>query len=221
MKAEDLIVQAGTAHGIDLRSVAGNASNTKGAARKRRRSRKERQEHPSDEEDVKGSQRRNWRALRNFLEELGIGAAGIPADSYGWCAIVWSLNIHRGKKVRSILHHGLLEECQKLSQRYLWDDTVRLANGRYEYYRESLCGLLLLEEVEPAKFRGNTERYVRELGVTEEDWSKDLSYKYQALQVRYQTWHRDAMAHIQRRINGDPEDAEYLGACENFIEARP
>ena len=213
MRAEDLLTQIGTPHGIDFKSVAGNSSNTKGDARKRRRSREEVRDNPGGGEDAKGTAYRTSRALTKFIESLGLGAQGISSEGYGWSSVVWTLNISRSPRVRAILHTGLLGECVKLSARYRWKDTVRHRNGEDDNYIEDLCRLVLMEEWEKAKFSGNRQRYLDVMRVTEEVWDKDLGYKYQALQVAYQTWFSGTMGVIQRRINGEPLEAEYLEEC--------
>ena len=219
MRAEDLLTQTGTAHGIDFKSVAGNSSNTKGAAKKRRRSREEVRENPGGGEDAKGTAYRTSRALTRFIESLGLGAQGISSEGYGWSAVVWTLNISRSPRVRAILHTGLLGECVKLAARYRWKDTVRKRNGENDDYLEALCRLVLAEECDKAKFAENIpievklQRYLDALHVTQETWDKDLGFKYQALQVAYQTWFSGAMGVIQRRINGEPLEAEYLEEC--------
>ena len=221
MLAEDLLTQTATAHGIDFKSVAGNSSNTKGAAKKRRREPEEKRDNPGGGDSAKGSASRTSRALTRFLETLGLASKGIPSDGYGWCAVVWTLNISRSPRVRAILHTGLLKECVRLSERYQWKDTVRHRNGEDNHYIEDLCCLVLAEEWRKDQFVGNEtitpeqvaavryQRYLDAMHVTKDVWDKDLGFKYQALQIRYDTWRQEAMSTIQRRLNGEPMVGEY------------
>lgn len=215
MQAEELL-NAANARSIDLKAVAGSSSDTKGVARKRKLTASERKQRNEEKlgtdvvDTAQGRQSRSGKLFRNFLEDFGIAAAGV--DGYREAALWWTCDVHRSSELRAYLHFGLLLELSTLARRYRWRDTVRERNGSYENYAERLCDLVLFEEVEPAKFKDNLERYCEMMRVTPHVWRMDLAFKYQHLRVAYHAWLEGARRPIQRRINGVPDDAEYAEA---------
>lgn len=231
LRAEDLLLQGSSEHHVDFVAVAGSSSNTKGAARKRRRHRWQELYGQDPEPDgrsnklpshaipetVHGSSTRSSKRPVWGTPELAMGAAGI--DDIAWEAA--NLRIApeshgRNKAVRFLLH-ALRDAAFEMAKRYRWPLYVRLAKGEDESYLEDLYHLVLFEELYKAKFHGHPEQPVdpaksraEKMGVTVAEWERVLARPYAHLQQAFESWYRRAEGMIQRRIMGEEAPEDYV-----------
>lgn len=192
---EDLIAIA-TAHGIELQYIAGAASNTKGVARRRKRTRMEVRLGLEVVETVDGRQTRSSRRPAWSIAELGQAAGGVPETP--WNAAFYSLAGDRD--LYWALWLPLANEAFRIARRERWAARVRGEDGRLMFYQPDLACLVLDEDAHQDIFARAPGLYACCLGVTQAVWDSALESKFRSVKGSYRRWLDIALGMIQRRM---------------------
>lgn len=193
MDAADLI-QLAQARGIDLKFIAGVASNTHGAARKRARTEDEIDLGLPIRESVQGRQTRTYRRPSWTVAELGQAAASLGP-------VPWSAALYSFAGARDgywILWHALTNEAQRLAKRENWPPRVKGEDGRPQCYREELAELVLTEDANKHLFLAAPQLYAACMKVQPIIWESHLSDPFRSLKASYERWLGIARASIAR-----------------------
>ena len=210
MKAADLVVLA-SAHGIDISHTVASETNTRGAARPRRRTELERASGLPVRETVEGKASRVVRPREWTHAETGIAAGGKRIGLHGalelrlqrmpWFAVQYSWAGDRD--VYQELHRGLTLSALKIAEQQHWPWQIGMANGKRDYYIERLTELVLDEEGYKRAFTEAPGLYAIYMGVTPQTWSKPLFGFFLTVQERYQRWIELARGTIQAKLRTD------------------
>jgi hypothetical protein len=182
MRAAELITIAGT-RGIDLKHIAGNASNIHGIARKRERTKQE-LISGVDVEPTRGRGSRVYRRPEYTVAEVGQAAKDVPRMP--WLAARYSWG--RDRSNYRELHAGLTQAAFKQKERENWPWRVVKLNGLPGYYIEELGQLVLGYEAFMAEFTAYPVLYSASLGVSDEIWSATLAPCFLSLHQTYKDW---------------------------------
>ncbi len=208
MNAAELLCIA-TAHGINLKYVAGVASKTDGIARKRvlthleRKARRKEKLSMDVDPTASGKGSRTYRRPAWSIAELGQAAHGLPKRP--WLAAQYSWAGDRTYETWTDLFWGLAAYADNAASREGWPATVRRLDGRPRPYVHELVQLTLEEQ-------GDFRRHFMEhagplhaayMNVGPNVWSKTLADPFDNIKGRYEAWLATARRAIQRRISGD------------------
>lgn len=197
MNAQELVTLAAT-RGIDLAHVAGNASDTKGVARRRTRTLTERRLGLHVVESAEGTETRSSRAPYYSHAELGLAAAALPRMPF--LALQYSIAGHCDDFGQ--LHRGLMVEELALATRERWPWQVEKFDGTRGWYAQELAGLVLDADRHGPIFRESPGLYAVYLGVSEEVYRVKMEPLYRSLANEHGRWIATALGWIQRRISG-------------------
>jgi hypothetical protein len=201
MLAHDLIALC-TAKGVDLSHVGGSASDTKGLARPRKRTRREVELGIDVAPTAKGPGSRIYRRPTWSLAELGQAAKDVPRIP--WLAAQYS---YAGDMSGYWdLWHALALEAHKIGRNEGWAARVMNTSGYPQYYHGTLAALVLDADLHRAIFAASPLVYSIYLNVTPETWERLLSPRYDALQQRYERWLDIARGIIQRWLSATDEE---------------
>ena len=196
MKAEDLIALA-AGHGIDLRAVAGAASNLDGVARLRRLTPRERADGIlAVAETATGTETRVSRPPQWSHAELGIALAGLPRMP----TLAALHSFARDDANSGELYRGLLVTAMHLCRDDAWPMRVGRDDPPYAYVN-GLAGLVLDADRHARFFAAAPMLYPIYMGVSEEIWHVRLNGKYHRLKARYDGWLDSARSHINRKLS--------------------
>ncbi len=196
MKAEDLIALA-AGHGIDLRAVAGAASNLDGVARLRRLTPRERADGIlAVAETATGTETRVSRPPQWSHAELGIALADLPRMP----TLAALHSFARDDANYGELFRGLLVTAMHLCRDDAWPMRVGRNDPPYSYVT-ALTGLVLDADRHARFFAAAPMLYPIYMGVSEEIWRIRLDGKYHRLKARYDGWLDSARSHINRKLS--------------------
>jgi hypothetical protein len=201
MMACDLIALA-SAHGIDLSSVGGSASDTQGVARTRRRTKREVELGIEVAQTVRGAGSRTYRRPTWSIAELGQAAGGpknARVDRIPWLAALYSFAGDTSGYWD--LWHALALESHKLSRNDYWEPRLKNAKGEPEYYQGKLAALVLDADMHRPLFLAGPGLFAVYMNVTPETWDRKLASRYTDLQGVYERWLAIARSTIQKRLN--------------------
>jgi hypothetical protein len=183
MRAAELITIAGT-KGIDLKSIAGNASNTWGVARKRDRTREEIYLGIDVEPTAVGKESRVMRPAQWTSAEAGMAAFEVPRMPWLAARYSWARDTSNYRE----LHAGLTSVAFDLKEKDRWPWRVTKLNGSPGYYIEELGQLVLGFEMYKSEFLKYPVLYAACLGVSDEVWAATLSRCFASLHGKYERW---------------------------------
>lgn len=207
------LIQLAKARGIDLKEVAGAASNLYGAAEKRRLSRAEikyRNEVKLNldiQETVRGRHTRTYRRPTWSIAELGQAARGL--GQIPWAAALYSYA--GAQEERWILWSALALEAQKVAHRENWPARIVAEDGSRRFYREELADLVLTEETHKHWFLAAPTLYAIFMDVTPAVWDQTLNSPFRSLKASYDRWLDTARSAIGRMIR----DAAHAQPVDN------
>lgn len=196
MQAADLIALA-SAHGIDLTNVGGTASDTKGVARTRRRTKREVELGIEVAQTVRGSGTRTYRRPTWSVAELGQAAQDTPRIP--WLAALYSFAGDTSGYWD--LWHALAMESHKLCRNDYWEPRLLNVRGEPEYYQGKLAALVLDADMHRPLFVAGPGLFPVYMNVLPEVWDRKLASRYTDLQGRYERWLAVARSIIQKRLN--------------------
>ena len=204
MKAEDLIALA-AGHGIDLRAVAGAASNLDGIAKLRKRTPAERAAGIlTVAETATGSETRASHPPKWSHAELGIALSGLPRMP----TLAALHSFARDDANYGELFRGLLVTAMHLCRDDAWPMRVGRNDPPYSYVT-ALTGLVLDADRHARFFAAAPGLYAVYMGVTDEAWRVRLSSRYDRVRHRYEGWLDSARAHINRKLAGSRRALDY------------
>lgn len=192
MRADELVSLA-AAHGIDLKEVAGNASDTKGVARVRARTPDERRTGRYVEQTARGSGSRVHRRRAWTAAELGQAAQGVPRMP--WLAACYSLAGDSSGYPE--LHRGLMAQAIRIATRENWPMRIHSKDGSFQFYVAELAQLVLDVEAHKHLFVAAPALYAICMRMEDEIWSTTMSNRYVSLRVQYERWLGTALSMIQ------------------------
>lgn len=192
MRADELVSLA-AAHGIDLKEVAGNASDTKGVARVRARTPEERRSGRHIEPTARGAGSRVHRKRMWTAAELGQAAQGVPRMP--WLAACYSLAGDSSGYPE--LHRGLMAQAIRIATRENWPMRVRCKDGSMQYYIAELAQLVLDVEAHKHLFVAAPALYAICMHMEEEIYATTMAHRYVSLRVQYERWLGTALSMIQ------------------------
>ena len=196
MKAEDLIALA-AGHGIDLRAVAGAASNLDGVAKLRKRTPVEREAGIlAVAETAVGSETRVSHPPQWSHAELGIALSGLPRMP----TLAALHSFARDDANYGELFRGLLVTAMHLCRDDAWPMRVGRNDPPYSYVT-ALTGLVLDADRHARFFAAAPGLYAVYMGVTDEAWRVRLSSRYDRVRHRYEGWLDSARSHINRKLS--------------------
>ena len=204
MKAADLVVLA-SAHGIDISHTVASETNTRGAARPRRRTELERAAGLPVRETVEGKASRVVRP--RFWTHAEAGMAGGDVPRLPWLALLYSFAGDRTSYAE--LHRGLTLKAIRMAEEQHWPWQVRLASGRRDYYLERLAELVLDYDAYRRAFEHDPALFSVYMGVTESTWGNPMCRYFLELQGQYGRWldvGQGIMSHWLREDLPDVED---------------
>ncbi|HEY6925975.1 MAG TPA: hypothetical protein VI653_21015 [Steroidobacteraceae bacterium] len=207
MKAAELISLASTARGIDLKHVAGNASNVHGVARTRRLTALQirlcdelkisREVAPT----VQGAGSHVYRRPMWTAAELGQAAQGL--ERMPWLASRYSFAGDSSGYPE--LHRGLMMEALRMATVEKWPMQVPGRDGSMQYYIAELASLVLDAERDKWMFVKVPGLYADCMHMADEIYATKMAHRYTSLQLRYEGWLNAAESWIQRKLRNDPE----------------
>ena len=203
MKAADLIVLA-SAHGIDISHTVASETNTRGAARSRRRTELERREHREVRATVAGKASRVTRPRAWTHAETGLGACEVPRMP--WLAVLYSIGGDRANYAE--LHRGLTLRALDMADEQHWPWQVRLASGKRDYYLERLAELVLDYDAYRRAFEQDPALFAVYMDVTEATWSNPLYRYFLELQGQYGRWLDVGQGFMARWLREDLPDVD-------------
>ena len=204
MKAEDLIALA-AGHGIDLRAVAGAASNLDGVARLRRLTPDELEAGlRAVPETATGAETRVSRPPKWSHAELGIALAGLPRMP----TLAALHSFARDDANYGELFRGLLVTAMHLCRDDAWPMRVGRNDVPYSYVT-ALTGLVLDADRHARFFVAAPGLYAAYMGVTDETWRVRLAPRYDQVRHRYEGWLDSARAHINRKLAWSRQPLDY------------
>ena len=204
MKAEDLIALA-AGHGIDLRAVAGAASNLDGVAKLRRLTPSERTDGIlAVAETAIGTETRVSRPPKWSHAELGIALAGLPRMP----TLAALHSFARDDANYGELFRGLLVTAMHLCRDDAWPMRVGRNDPPYSYVT-ALTGLVLDADRHARFFAAAPGLYALYMGVTDEAWRVRIAPRYDRVRHRYEGWLDSARAHINRKLAGSRRTLDY------------
>lgn len=203
MKAADLVVLA-SAHGIDISHTVASETNTRGAARPRRRTELERHEHREVRETAGGKASRVVRPRHWSHAEAGMAGCDVPRMP--WLAVLYSIGGDR--EHYSELHRGLTLKALDMAEEQHWPWQVRLASGKRDYYLERLAELVLDYDAFRRAFEQDPALFALYMGVTEPTWSNPLFGYFLELQGQYSRWLDVGQGIMARWLREDLPDVE-------------
>ena len=217
MRPVELVARA-AAHGIDLKAVAGNASNIDGDAAPRRLSRAERRQREEDHLSpyvmltARGTDTRVYR--RPAYTHAEVGQAGCGCPRMPWLAACYSFAGDTSGYTE--LHRGLTVEAIKFAEREEWPWRVRKINGAKSFYLEQLSELVLDVAGNARIFLEAPRMFAICMDVTDDVWSATLAQKYATLSGKFERWLGVAQGQIARWItaeeSGEAPDASVYDA---------
>ena len=183
MRAAELITIAGT-RGIDLKYIAGNASDTRGIARTRDRTREEIYLGIDVEPTAVGKDSRVMRSAQWTSAEAGMAARAVPRMPWLAARYSWGRDTSNYRE----LHAGLTLAAFDLKERENWPWRASKLNGQPNFYLEELGQLVLGVELFKAEFLKYPVLYAACLGVPEEVWATHLTKCFTSLHGKYERW---------------------------------
>ena len=198
MNAAQLIGLA-SARGIDLKHIAGVASETGGIARQRARTAVEKKFGVDVPETASGRETRGYRPPAWGVGELGMAAQGLGAIP--WAAALYSFAGDRNGYW--LLWHALANEAHRLGRREYWPPRGLHADGERRFYRELLAELVLVADSNRHLFVAAPQLYAIAMGVSVETWDEHLRGPFRSLQGSYDRWLALARGAIGRWIRGE------------------
>lgn len=201
MKADELIALA-TAHGIDLKHVAGAASNVFGVARQRARTPEERRLGLQVAQTARGAGSPQYRGREVGAATVGQAGASIPRMP--WLAALYSFA--GDSSAYPELHRGLMLQQLKIATRENWPMMVTKRGGRRGYYQGELAALVLDVDRHRPYFAAAPSLHALCIDVDEDIWDRSVSHWYFDLTLEYGRWLAIARAYIARWIRDDGEE---------------
>ena len=201
MRADELIVLA-TAHGIDLKHLAGNASNVFGVARKRPRTPEERRLGMPIEVTVRAAGSRSSRRHEGASAEVGQAAGGIPRIP--WLAACYS--IAGDTSGYAELHRALMVKELRIATDQNWPMMVTKRGGRRGYYQAELAALVLDVDRHRPMFTAAPALYALCVDVDQDIWTRSVARWFADLTLEYQRWLDISRAIIARWIRDEGEE---------------
>lgn len=218
VNAQDLL-SLGTARGVDMSHVGGSATDTKGQARRRRRTDQEKRLGLMVIDTAAGRDSRSYRRRQWSHAELGMAAQGI--SELHWLAALYSLC---GDVTGYwTLWWGLMYQAQRIGQREGWSPMVmgrfprdaktgkQIPKGEAEphLYVDELCRLVLDEDAHRDIFLRAPGLFAAYMDVEELTWGRVLEPRFSSLRSKYATWVASARHQIQRwLIEPDPVEPD-------------
>lgn len=203
MKAADLVVLA-SAHGIDISHTVASETNTRGAARPRRRTELERAAGLPVRETVEGKASRVVRP--RFWTHAEAGMAGGDVPRMPWLALLYSFGGDRTSYAE--LHRGLTLKAIRMAEEQHWLWQVSLVSGRRDYYIERLAELVLDHDASPRAFKEAPALFAVYMGVRETVWSNPLYRYFLELQGQYGRWLDVGQGFMSRWLREDLPEVE-------------
>lgn len=217
MDAEDLIALAG-ARGIDLSRVGGNASDTRGDARRRRRTAVERRLGIEVIESASGNSSRSVRRTYWTIAELGMATKGI--DEVPYLTARFQIAGDNSGLTYWRLWFALRYQAGRMAQREGWrplvpgrtprDPKTRKpilgAIGDPHHYLDDLAQLVLDEDRFRPFFVADPALYAEYMAVEQPTWDKVLEPRFVALRARFERWSAIALAMVRRWLMSDPQE---------------
>jgi hypothetical protein len=203
MRAAELLTLA-AAHGIDLKRLAGNATDDRGIARKRRRSRREIKLGMDVLETAQGVESRIGKPPAWSVAEIGIAACSVPRMP--WLSALYSFACDYTHYKE--LHRGLMLRCIKLATEENWPMRVIDRNGDPQFYYAELAALVLDADAHKSYFIAAPALYAVYMGTSDEVWHVVLASRFLALQYQYERWLATARGMIQKWLNADEPSLE-------------
>jgi hypothetical protein len=211
MQAAELFALA-TAHGIDLKRVAGNSSDFDGPAAERKPSREQRSDGIERVPlTVRGAESRVYRRPHWSHAELGIAAAGLSelpwlaarysyaGDYASYWPLWWALgfNAHRmaSREGWAPMVPGRLSPRHERTGKPLPG-----AKAEPHFYLLDLAQLVLDEDANKRYFSIAPQLYCAYMRVEEPIWERVLEKRFRALQAVYDRWLAVARGMIQRKL---------------------
>lgn len=219
MKAIERLFSCASAHGIDLKQMAGESVNLYGAGAPRRRrlmerlagiddtpeERERRERHENRErlpESVKGKQSRVSKPRMYSHAELGQSLAGLPDSPYH--AAMYSFGLD--EQSYGAIYRELRLAMTQMDLRERWPHKVQATGRRMIHYGDELCEVVLVVDWCKPFFVKCPALYAIYLDVSEVTWSATLMRPYLETLSRYESWLSIARAFVERRIR---EELEY------------
>lgn len=228
---EDLMMLA-SAKGIDLRHVAGTASETHKAAKQRVRTQWERALGiPAVALTVEGKSSRVSRKPGISIEDLSLALGGLKGRSLqAMYFSIWGDSSVYGDLVRHLMHEAL-----RLSDAGKWPMRIRRANGAlgdaYEHIPR-LAELVLDADTHKSYFAVAPGLFPLYLGIPDDIWDRVISHWFRDLSLSYERWisvafsqaaqNRREMGSVTRNRMDQPDtpfDPTNPAACEIEVAA--
>lgn len=190
-------------HGVDLKHVAGCATEKHGTARKRKRSPLEVRLGIDVTESVQGHESRTYRQPKWSVAELAQAAQGL--DQIPWYAARYSFA--GDVSCYWTLWSALAFETQRLARREGWQPQVLGADRNPKYYQQELAQLVLDVDAHRHVFATAPTLYATYMRVAPDTWNRVLAPRLEALQARYEAWLGQARATIQAWLREDEDVA--------------
>jgi len=213
MLAEELIALT-SAHGIDLKHVAGISSDTKGVAATRKRTPLERSMGLMEvTPTARGAGSRSSRPPYWSHAELGLAAYGVHNLPWGAARFSFAGDWTWYRP----LTYGLARQVVRAAEREGWAVHVRSrapvdekgkpipgARGELKQYMLDLVELVLVEQQLKRYELVVPNLYALFMGVEDPTWERVLLPRYQQLQAGYERWLNIARGMIQKYLSGEP-----------------
>jgi hypothetical protein len=200
LNVEQLIGLA-NARGVDLKRVAGAATEIHGIARKRERTPLEVGLGVDVRKTVNGRETRVHRRPAWGLAELATAAAAGHVHGAPWLAVRYS--IAGDASCADDLWSSLFYQATLIGRREGWPARITGLDGQYHFFRERLSELVLTVDMHRHYFDAAPVLYAVCMDVTPVVWDQVLSSPFRSLKTRYQGWIDSALAGIRRGMRGD------------------
>ena len=185
--------------GIDLTYIGGTATETKGIARKRERTRLE-------IEPRKTSRRPQLVARAGITvgrpgarpNQQAAAAGGIKGAP--WAAVRYS--VAGDASCTDELHYSLFDQALRFSCRDRWAFQVPALDGHPKCYLEDLTDLVLTEDTHRHYFAGVPSLYSVCMKVSSETWNRTFEWQYATLKAKYASWIEIGLTGVRRGLRG-------------------
>ena len=231
MKAIERLFSCASAHGIDLKQMAGESVSLYGAGAPRRRQlmrrlstfgetqeqREEREGRENREhltESVKGKSTRVARPKLYSHAELGQAISGLQGGPYHAAMYSFGLDEASYESVYRELRYAMAD----IDRREKWPFQANADSRRRTHYGDELCEVVLLADWCKPFFMRAPGLYAVYLGLPEETWTRELIRPYLDTLSRYERWLSIARAHVERAIH---EEFDRLDEARSFDPTNP
>jgi hypothetical protein len=198
----ELLITRASARSLDLKQLAGEASNIMPVSRKRRAMMEKLFDAPI-KETVKSKETHTSRRAYYTHAELGMSLAYAGVRGAPFLAAMYSDAMD--PTVRTPLYRKLRERTAETATLEEWPERIQGINGGPHHYEDELTALVLDVDWAKALFqlaqsRHNVNLYSVAMDVSEEVWQAKLMPYYTRILRHYEIWLARARGAVERKL---------------------